>query len=198
MTRSQMETTLAVLGDDRRSPTEAMNPYLPTRVESDTITTPAYRTSRTYFEAALLGFGMSFIAPLCNATYCDLVLAMPFSTTIRGMLGGLLPVAICCVILAIGCSLIFPQSLSRTLSRHQIALPLVVNSLLYSIYFSMLGFGYVRGGVSIFGYNATYYALAPAMIAGTGALTHIILRPRRPSIEQTTSEEPWVVTEAAN
>lgn len=155
-----------------------MNPYLPTRSDCDTIASPAYRTSRTYLEAALIGLGMSFIAPLCNATYCDLILAMPFSTTIGGMLTGMIPIAIFCVILGIGCSLILPQPLSRILSRHQSAIPVVAISLLFSIYFSMLGFGFVRGGISILGYNATYYALAPALISGLGALTHIIVRPR--------------------
>lgn len=164
-----------------------MNPYLPTRFDGDTIAVPALRTWRTYFEAALIGFVMSFIAPLCNATYCDLVLGMPFSTTIWRILGGMIPLAIGCIILAIAGSVVFPQSVSRMLSRHQMTLPFALSSLLFSIYFSMLGFGYVRGGLTIFGYDATYYALAPALIAGTGALVHIIVRPRTPSLEQTTS-----------
>ncbi|TWU54371.1 hypothetical protein Poly51_30880 [Rubripirellula tenax] len=175
-----------------------MNPYLPTPFAADTFVPPAYRTSRTYLESALIGFGMSFIAPLCNATYCHLFLAMPFSTTIWGILGRMIPIAICCVILAISCSVVFPQSVSRTLSRHHTALPLVVNSLLYSTYFSMLAYGYVRGGVSILGFYASYYALEPALIAGVGALTHIVVRPQGQSIEQTTDGEPWVATEAAS
>ncbi|WP_146458601.1 hypothetical protein [Rubripirellula tenax] len=74
----------------------------------------------------------------------------------------------------------------------------MVNSLLYSTYFSMLAYGYVRGGVSILGFYASYYALEPALIAGVGALTHIVVRPQGQSIEQTTDGEPWVATEAAS
>ncbi|WP_145169031.1 hypothetical protein [Rubripirellula lacrimiformis] len=66
----------------------------------------------------------------------------------------------------------------------------MANSLLYSIYFSMLGFGFVRGGISVLGYYASFYALAPALIAGFGALTHITLRPCRSSDQRTLGGEP--------
>jgi len=187
-----MEHEPYVPADGQRSPTEEMNPYLPTSSDCDAIASPACRASRTFLEAALIGLGMSFIAPSCNATYCDLILEMPFSTTIWGMLTGMIPIAIFYVILAIGCSVLCLQPVSRVLSRHQTVIPLAAISLLFSIYFSMLGFGYVRGSISILGYNASYYALAPALIAGFGALTHITVRPRHSNIQQTTGGEPWV------
>ncbi|TWT74759.1 hypothetical protein [Allorhodopirellula solitaria] len=163
-----------------------MNPYHPTRFDDDTIAWPACRTSRTFVEAALVGAGMSLIAPLCNATYCDLILKIPFTTTIWEMLTRMVPLALLCVILAIGCSILLPQPLVRILSRHQRTIPVVTILLLYSIYFSMLGFGFMRGGIVIAGYYATYYALSPALIAGFGALIYIIVRPRQSGAQQKT------------
>lgn len=163
------------------SPTNAMNPYLLTQSVGDAIELGSYRTPWTYLEAAFIGLGMSFVAPICNATYCEVVLAMSFSTTIWGMLSGLVPIAIYSVVLAIGCSAIMAQFLSRVPPRYQIVIPVVANSLLYSVYFSMLGLGYVRGGISILGYYTSCDAFAPALIAGFGAMTHITLRPYRPT-----------------
>lgn len=140
-------------------------------------------------EAAFIGVTMSFVAPLCNAAYCDFVLKMPFFTIIGELLTGMVPLAIVFVILAIVCSVLVPQSLSRFLSQYQIAIPFVVTSLLYSVYFTMLGFGMVSGGIFIFGRFVTYYSLSPALIAGLGALLHIIVRPRNHSTQQKLDDE---------
>ncbi len=129
-------------------------------------------------DAALIGGVMSFIAPLCNAIYCNVFLEMPFTSTIWGMLSRMIPLAILCVFLAIGCSFLCPERLSLALKDYQRAIPVVSNSLLYSIYFSMLGANLVRGDVYIFQYYATYYALVPALIDGFATFTHIIVRPR--------------------
>lgn len=161
-----------------RSLIPTMNPYLPTRSNHESAASPSTRTPRTYLDAAIIGSGMSLIAPVGNATYCDLVLGMPFPTTIREMLTRMIPIAIFCVVCAIGCSFFVPQSLSRVLSHHQNVIPRVAISLLFSLYFGMLGFGFVRGYISIMGYRTSHYVLVPALIAGFGALVHVVVRPK--------------------
>lgn len=160
----------------RLSDADRMNPYHPTQTDAVTVASPVYRTPRTYLEAALIGLTMSLIAPICNAIYCDLVLSMPFSTTVRDLLMGLLPIACFFVILAMGIALVVPRFVSRIISGHQGVVAVVVHSLLFSIYFSMLGAGSIRGGVTLLGFYVTFYALAPALIAGFGAFLHVIAR----------------------
>ena len=81
---------------------------------------------------------------------------------------------------AIILSWVVPPFVSRGLSRFQVAIPAVVNATAFSIYFGRLGYGYVQGSSSILGYSVTHYVLVPALIAGGGALLHIIVRPRIP------------------
>jgi hypothetical protein len=59
------------------------------------------------------------------------------------------------------------------------SVPALVNGGLFSLYFSLLGFGYVRGSISLLGYPVTYYVLAPAIITGIATLLHVIVRPQR-------------------
>lgn len=89
----------------------------------------------------------------------------------------MVPTALFFVLCGIGISVLVPQRISRQLSSHQVLVPAVVNTFLFSLYFSLLGFGYVRGHVSLFGLGLTYYVLLPAMIVGIGALLHIVVRP---------------------
>lgn len=167
-----------------------MNPYLPTRSDCQPVASPSTRTRQTYFDAAVIGSSISFVAPVCNAIYCDLALGIPFSTTIWGMLTGMIPIAIFCVIGAIGCSVFVPQRLSRFLSPHQTVIPCLAISVLFSLYFGLLGFGFVRGDVSLLGYKTSHYVLAPALIAGFGTLIHIVVRPSRLRSRQVVGGEP--------
>lgn len=169
-----------------------MNPFLPPPFNCESVASPSTRTPRTYLEAAFIGSSMSVVAPVCNAAYCDLVLEMPFSTTIWEMLKGMIPIAIFCVLCAFGCSVFVPQRLSRILSPHQSMIPRVAISILFSLYFGMLGFGFVRGYVSILGYSISHYVLAPALITGFGTLIHIVVRPYILHPLQTMDGEPGV------
>ena len=126
---------------------------------------------------------MSFIAPVCNATYCKIILDLPFVDTLMSLITEMVPTAFLCVLCAIGLATLVPQRVCRLLSRHQFLIPATVNSILFSLYFSMLGYGLVRGSVSIFGWRFTYYVLAPAVIVGVGTLLHIIVRPYRRELE---------------
>lgn len=155
-----------------------MNPYAQPRSQSALEVTPSVRRPRTYVDAFAIGCGMSFIAPVCNAAYCELVFGSPLLTTFFEMVVAMLPTALVCVVGGLGVSFLVPQHLTRRLSSSQLLIPVAVNSTLFSIYFGLLGFGYMTGSISILGFMLTSYVLAPAMAAGIGTLMHIIVRPR--------------------
>ena len=159
-----------------------MNPYAPSRSSNAAVSPPSLRQPRTYLDAAAIGCGMSFIAPVCNAIYCELILCEPILSTFKSLVTGMIPTAFFCVICGIGIAALVPQRATQLLASHQFLIPAVVNSILFSMYFSLLGFGYVGGYVSIFGLDVTYYVLAPAMIAGVGVLLHVAVRPCRQSM----------------
>lgn len=155
-----------------------MNPYAPT-LATDAINKPtAARGFRTYVYAAGVGFSMSFIAPICNATYCKLILDFPFLATLKSLLLEMTPLALLCAFCALGVSFLIPKKASRLLSRNQLTIPATVVTILFSLYFGLLAFGYVRGSVTIFGFDFTFYVLAPATIVGIGTLLYIIVRPK--------------------
>ena len=122
---------------------------------------------------------MSIIAPVCNTIYCRLVLGMPAFGTLRSLIATMVPAALLSVLIGLILSVFVPPRVSRWLSRFQVKVPTIINASLFSAYFSLLGFGYVRGSITILGYTITHYVLAPALIAGIGTFLHVIVRPRR-------------------
>ena len=155
------------------------NPYAPTQATEAAPRTPACRRPRTYFDAALIGCGISCIAPVGNSIYCTLFLDMPLLNTLQMLVVRMLPTALLCVVAGLILSTLVPSAVSRVSAHYQMSIPAIVNSLLFSSYFSMLGFGYVRGSIVVAGYTVTHYVLLPAMIAGIATLLHVIVRPHR-------------------
>lgn len=156
-----------------------MNPYEPTLINDAAKRSIVVRRLDTYVYAVAIGFSMSFIAPICNAAYCHLILDFPFLTTFRSLLREMMPTALFLSFLAIFISFLVPQKASRLLSRGQREIPAAIVTTLFSLYFGMLGFGQVRGGVVVFGWYLTYYVLAPAMIVAIGTLLYIIVKPKQ-------------------
>ena len=120
---------------------------------------------------------MASIAPVGNSIYCNRMLEMPLGDTLQRLLPMMMPTGLCSVLAGIILSFIVPPIVSLGLSRFQYAIPIIVHTLLFSFYFSRLGYGYVQGDSNIFGYSLAHYVLAPALIAGVGAFLHIALRP---------------------
>lgn len=101
--------------------------------------------------------------------------------TLQLLLVMMLPTAFFCVVASLAFSALVPAQASRWMSRYQTAIPGSTNALLFSVYFSLLGFGFMQGSATIAGYRITNYVLVPALIAGLGTLVHIAVRPWRDS-----------------
>lgn len=154
-----------------------MNPYSSTLSTSTVARSPSLRRFRTYVDAALIGSGLSLIAPFCNSIYCKTVLGMPWSVTLQELLSRMVPTAMFCVMIATISSWWVPAMVSEWLSRYQRSISVIVNAVLFSVYFGLLGFGYVQGTAVIVGHSVTHYVLVPAVIAGIGTWLHIVVRP---------------------
>jgi hypothetical protein len=109
------------------------------------------RGFRTYVYASVVGFSMSFIASICNATYRKLILDFPFLATLKSLLLEMTPLALLGAFCELGVSFLIPHKAPRMLSRNQLTIPVTVVTILLSFYFDMLGLGYVTGSVTIFG-----------------------------------------------
>ena len=163
----------------RASEIALLNPYEATHL-SDTRQKPiATRGLRTYAYAIIVGSSMSLVAPLCNATFCKIVLDFPFLQTLRTLLYEMTPSAFFLTAFALVVSFFVPHKVSQFLSSGQQEIPGLVITILFSLYFGLLGFGYVNGEIAILYRTFTYYELAPATIVGVGTLLHIIVRPKQ-------------------
>jgi hypothetical protein len=156
-----------------------MNPYEPTLLDGAIAKPIATRGARTCMYGTIVGVSMSLIAPICNATYCTFFLDFPFMRTLGLLLREMTPPAALFALFAMGISFLIPNSLSHLLSFRQQAIPVVAITVLFSLYFGLLGFGYVSGGFTILHHHFTFYEIAPAAIVGIGTLLYLIVHPKR-------------------
>lgn len=157
------------------------NPYAPTSISDTVLVAPSTRSRRTYFDAAMLGAGTSLVAPWYFAVVRRLFAETSMMESLPDLLIEIIPPAFVCTVIALLVSSFVPQRVCQLLSRGQNAIPLIIITTLFSLYFTAIGYGYIGGYVAL-PMLRIYLAnsiLIPGAIAGTATLLHVCVRPSR-------------------
>lgn len=156
-----------------------MNPYEPLTTFEPLERSVAYRTGVTFVHAVVIGAAVAAICPAfiagtwflrsmhSNTEILDYLAETFVGPSLLGIGVGLL------------CGLLAPDRLSRLLSRVRHSLPLMVNATLFSLMFTLLGFGFLNDSLSFFGQRLSVVALSNAAIVAVVVFLHLACRPQR-------------------